>query len=71
MLRPSDAAFLLGVSRQSLWDRINRGTVETLSYEGGRWVCLECFGPPYEWNLRSIPAFDRTLDPVHFSVEVA
>lgn len=43
-VRPSDAAFLLGVSRQSLWDRIRRGTVQTSKFDGGEWVCLSFAG---------------------------
>jgi hypothetical protein len=48
--RPSDAAFLLGVTRQSLWDRINRGTVLAMPFNGGRWVCLEFVAG--DWRVR-------------------
>ena len=47
---PDDAAVLLGVSGQSMWDRIDSGEVEAAPFNGSRWVCLEFLNG--EWSIR-------------------
>jgi hypothetical protein len=65
-LRPSDAAFVLGVSRQSIWRRIKRGTLESVRFMGGEWVFLKWDG--LSWHLAPVPKFDGPVEACHIEV---